>query len=310
MVSVTEPVTVLYIGGAGRSGSTLLDMLLGNTPSFFSIGEARFFWEYMERGDLLCGCGAPLRECEFWSPIYFSLAEQGLNLSRLASLNRRLNRTRNTYWASGNISRKLAPALTELTQATGALYKLIATVSGATVIVDSSKVPSHFAILRQIEEIDLRALHLVRDGRAVAYSWSKRPKKEFAKMSLPATMPQHSLFRSIMTWAIENAFIARLEKKRPYAIMRYEDFTQDPYVEIQKALTTLGLNRFGVDNLYETGLVLKPTHSVGGNPIRFTTREAFIKPDMEWREKMSRSVKIILWLLVMPMMRRYGYFMR
>jgi hypothetical protein len=304
---VVEPITVLYIGGAGRSGSTLLDMLLGNAPSFFSVGEVRFFWEYLARDDLLCGCGMRLRQCEFWSQIYSSLLKQGLDMPHLASLSHHLNRTRNALWMIGNVPRKLIPALSELRQATTALYKLISATSGASVIVDSSKVPSQFAILRQLDEIDLRLLHLVRDGRAVAYSWSKRPKKELAKTSLPATMPRHIPFRSIVTWAVENASIAQLGQKLPHVVIRYEDFSHNPHAEMQRALTALGLDSADANNLCEADLVLQPTHSVGGNPIRFTTREAVIKPDLEWQEKMPRSIKTILWLLAMPMMRHYEY---
>ena len=40
-----NPTTVLYVAGAGRSGSTLLDNLLGQIPGFFSAGELRYVWE-------------------------------------------------------------------------------------------------------------------------------------------------------------------------------------------------------------------------------------------------------------------------
>jgi len=90
-------------------------------------------------------------------------------------------------------------------------------------------------------------------------------------------------------------------------VMRYEDFAHNPHTEMQRALTALGLDLPGIDNLYEADLVLRPTHSVGGNPLRFTTREALVKPDVEWQEKMPRAIKTILWLLAMPMMRRYEY---
>ena len=35
--------TVLYIGGAMRSGSTLLEMILGNIPGFFLWGRFDIF---------------------------------------------------------------------------------------------------------------------------------------------------------------------------------------------------------------------------------------------------------------------------
>lgn len=299
-------ISVLYIGGAGRSGSTLLDMLLGNTTSFFSVGEVRFFWEYMAQDDLLCGCGDSLRKCNFWSTVYASLVEQGMDIPRLASISNRLNRTRNAFWMSGNINPKVIPGFSELIDATAQLYRLILAHSGASVIVDSSKVPSHFAILRRIEEIDLKLIHLIRDGRAVAYSWHKRPKKELAKVNIQATMPHHSLWRSIITWAVENNSTANVARLVPYTQMKYEDFTHAPYKELERALTELGISA-NLERLQNPDLILEPTHSVGGNPMRFAARQILVKPDVEWRDKMPASVRMALWLLAMPLMVRYGY---
>ena len=36
---MTEQVTVLYIGGHGRSGSTILAQTLGQIPGFVNVGE-------------------------------------------------------------------------------------------------------------------------------------------------------------------------------------------------------------------------------------------------------------------------------
>ena len=62
-------VKVLYIGGLGRSGSTLLDRMLGQLPGFFSAGEIRDLWQRGLRENALCGCGAPFKECEVWTRV-------------------------------------------------------------------------------------------------------------------------------------------------------------------------------------------------------------------------------------------------
>ena len=53
------------------------------------------------------------------------------------------------------------------------LYRAIATVTGARVIVDSSKLPSYLAVLRGVDGLDVRTVHLVRDPRAAAFSWQR-----------------------------------------------------------------------------------------------------------------------------------------
>src|SRR6266705_3371373 len=60
---------VLYIGGWGRSGSTLLDRMLGQVPGFFALGEVREIWQSGLRENRLCGCGASFRECPFWTRV-------------------------------------------------------------------------------------------------------------------------------------------------------------------------------------------------------------------------------------------------
>src|SRR5262245_53220401 len=65
----TNNVKVLFIAGPGRSGSTLLDMLLGQINDFYSTGELRFIWSRSFGQNQLCGCGKPFRQCEFWTEV-------------------------------------------------------------------------------------------------------------------------------------------------------------------------------------------------------------------------------------------------
>ena len=60
---------VLYIAGWGRSGSTILDNVLGQVDGFFSAGELMFLWRRGLIEGRLCGCGRPLRDCDVWMHI-------------------------------------------------------------------------------------------------------------------------------------------------------------------------------------------------------------------------------------------------
>jgi len=61
--------TVLYIIGEGRSGSTLLDMLLGQVDGFESVGELRFVWSRGKRDNQRCGCGEDFNSCHHWNKV-------------------------------------------------------------------------------------------------------------------------------------------------------------------------------------------------------------------------------------------------
>jgi hypothetical protein len=91
MTHTETPVKVLKVAGLGRSGSTILDVVLGNHPQIESVGEVgnliRTGWISREslRGidpkrirRPLCTCGrrldvpyveAPEEACPFWSGV-------------------------------------------------------------------------------------------------------------------------------------------------------------------------------------------------------------------------------------------------
>ena len=60
---------VIHIVSAPRSGSTLLDMLLGSVDGFFSGGELRYLWQRGVIQQRRCGCGLGISECGLWSNV-------------------------------------------------------------------------------------------------------------------------------------------------------------------------------------------------------------------------------------------------
>ena len=60
---------VLLVTGFGRSGTTLVNTILGSTPGVFAAGEVRFLWERGLLEGRACGCGEPVRSCPVWGPV-------------------------------------------------------------------------------------------------------------------------------------------------------------------------------------------------------------------------------------------------
>lgn len=306
MPGVADQKTILYIAGAGRSGSTLIEMILGNLPGFFSVGEIRFFWEYMARHDMLCGCGEKLEACPFWSSVAATLrADTGIDLASMASAASRFDRTRQVLLIDAGFEANKEERR-RFVQAISALYHAVFQRSGAQVVVDSSKTPTHLRLLHRTDFQDIRVLHLIRDGRAVAYSWSRRVKRELAKAEPGAKMPSHSPLQSIIVWMFENAWVARSKAQFPYVAMRYEDFVASPGSRLSSALAALNLPA-NLSMLDQAPVKLSPTHSVGGNPIRFSPQGFQIRLDQEWRQELSRRNYLALSVLGFPMLKSYGY---
>lgn len=60
-------ITLLYIGGFSRSGSTILSKILGEIDGFFNVGEPLYIWNSMLSRDGICGCGAQISKCKTWN---------------------------------------------------------------------------------------------------------------------------------------------------------------------------------------------------------------------------------------------------
>jgi hypothetical protein len=67
---------VLFIGGSSYSGSTMLDMMMANSPDGFSVGEIQaLFHPYRPHHfSPVCGCGNP--ECGLWKRVLASGEER------------------------------------------------------------------------------------------------------------------------------------------------------------------------------------------------------------------------------------------
>lgn len=63
-------INLIYIVSNGRSGSTLLDLLLGAHPEAMTVGEIQILpWEFKLGGLQPCSCGLQVPECPFWKDV-------------------------------------------------------------------------------------------------------------------------------------------------------------------------------------------------------------------------------------------------
>jgi hypothetical protein len=309
MVTSSGSTRVLYIGSWGRSGSTLLDLLLGQLPGFVSVGELRYLWERGLAERQLCGCGSPVPDCPFWNAVLEeTFGGTGLVYSgEVLALWKRVD-------GLGRLPRLLAPKresayyedLRGLREVLGRLYRAVATVSGASTVVDSSKYASYGLLLSGVPGLELRLLHLVRDSRAVAYSWRRRqvmPEVTTERRYMPLKRP----WRSAVFWELENLGLELLRRSAGRsALLRYEDLTSDPRRCLSEALATVGVEA-DLDFLQRRVVHLGPNHTVAGNPLRFRRGEVTIEPDLEWRRRLGGGSRWVVTALTWPLLVRYGF---
>jgi hypothetical protein len=310
-VKTGDRIKVVYLAGNGRSGSTLLDLVLGRIDGCFSLGELIWIWSRGYKENQLCGCGAPFHECEFWSRVTRTAfaGANGMALADLARLRKRVVRRRYIpRMVSGGGGTPYRDSLDRYTETLGLLYRAIRDESGSNVLIDSSKSPVYLYALNRVPDVELHVVHLVRDSRAVAHSWSRkkiRPEIHWEQRY----MPRYSLRKSARDWT-RNNLAAELYRYvgRRYVRLRYEDFVRQPQATLRPVLSGLGLAPDAVDFIGEDRrLSTHVTHTVAGNPMRLGRRDVVIREDRKWQEEMSRSARCWVTLLTLPLLMNYGY---
>lgn len=296
-------VKVLYVAGFSRCGSTLLGSLLGQLDGFFNLGEARMIWQRSLIDDRHCGCGVQFSECDTWRRIMdrFQSVRPGVPAAAMAEAVGKLTRTR-----SLPITSRVAYARNEairdagaLEDAVTALYESVQVVTGARVLIDTSKVPMYAYMLRH-SGLDVRVAHLVRDPRAVAVS-RLIPKQHVDQAS---TMGGVSIFNTAVTWNLVNGSIERLLSDSAYLRLGYRQMIEQPAATLRSLAHFMGESATLDGWLSDQTANLTPTHSVYGNPGRFSSGAVQLAVDERWR---SLEASKALAVSALTMRGRYRY---
>ena len=299
---------VLYLGGLGRSGTTLVERLLGELPGVRALGEVVHLWQRDIADDERCGCGARFSACTFWKRVGERAfgGWDAVDVARVHALRDAFERTRHIPRLAG---RTEAPAgVREYAGFYARVYAAAAEVAGARVIVDSSKHSALAHVLLWAEDVDLRVVHVVRDARGVAYSWTKtvsRPETDGT-----AEMTRYAPARSALLWNAHNAAFGLLARRGvPVRRIRYERFLADPRAGLRElaAFAGLPITESDLAFLGDSHADLSVGHSAAGNPMRFTVGRVPLRRDDTWVRALPRGQRRLVEAVCAPMLHAYGY---
>ncbi len=301
---------VLFLGGLGRSGTTLLERVVSQLPGVIALGEVVHLWKRSLINDEPCGCGQPFSACEFWGQVG-ELAFGGwaaVDPQRVLGLRSSVDRTR--YIPRLSRVRSAADSdLQEYLSYYQRVYQAAAQISGADVVLDSSKHASLAFCLRHCPDLDLHVVHCVRDSRAVAYSWTKQVPRPEAAVG-EKLMKRYPPTTSAMMWNSHNAAFSLLRRLgTPTYLLRYEQFVAAPRTTARAVAAFAGAPVRDADLAFlgDQQVDLTVAHTASGNPLRFRTGVVPIRVDNAWRESFSPLQQRLVTALTLPLLTRYGY---
>lgn len=310
------PISIAYVGGSPRSGSTVLAHLIAETFGGVVVGELKDVWHRGPLENQRCSCGRPFRSCDFWVEVGREAfgGWDTLALKRLTAVQKRIDRFRTLpMLLFPALTRRRDPAfdreLSEYRETLVALYRALQTVSGRTLVVESSKNPAQALVLSATDMFEPRVIHLVRDSRGVAWSFQKqvvRPEITDRRQ----LMPRATLTETALQWTMINLpFHLLWTRGIPRLLVRYEGYARRPAQELER----IGrfLRRPDVPALpqpfHAPRLDFGSVHTLGGNPVRFSGASLDLRLDEEWRAAMSRQTQVQVGALTLPLLAVYGY---
>jgi hypothetical protein len=287
----------LYITGMNRSGSTALERLLTAHEGMAAAGEVSNLWLWGV-DDRLCSCGVPVSGCEFWTRVRASaFGATGVpHFAAAAIVRRYANRARLVpllHHPTTRVRSDLATVAPDLRR----LYDALDEAADGRVVIDSSKYPAYGHLL-VTAGVRAAFVHLVRDSRAVAHSFTRRrtrPEIHWKQVQMTTASPA----KSAIAWDVRFAASAALRRSAPFVQLRYEDFAADPGAAAARIDRLL--HDAGMPGLGPRGDDADPRfyHSVQGNPMRFD-KPFRIRVDDEWRTTMRWPDKAIVTALTAP----------
>lgn len=296
---------VVYIGGYGRSGSTITDILFHQNNNIASFGELTNLFIAGWINDEFCSCGKSVKDCTFWSEVkkqwlkksnfsiheYYNLQSKYTNkFSLVSNLKNNVFESREFYKFSND---------------TKLLYEIISDISKSNLIVDSSKSPFRLYFLKSIG-LDVKVVHLVRDGRGVANSLKKHFKPDL-ESGVQKELKPKPVYRTALSWVLTNYLIEKITPKEERYLLKYEDLLENGESELKNIEDYFGIDLTASIETIANNKILKKGHTVAGNRLRMKEGLRInTTNNTNWKNLTESEINIFN-RIAGPMLKKYGY---
>ncbi len=301
---------LVFIGGSGRSGSTLLDLLLNRNSLIQSVGEFYRLSRYARTNFEPCTCGQPVMECPFWLKVQaeiqratgshsdpellksFEVALPKYEQAMVTNLIQQASLIFGNSWLHRTLSRSFLRQSHQAVQNSIVAYKAIRRVTHCPVILESTKNPRRLKEIYLADPKSFKLIYLIRDGRAVAASAMRR-----VGMDMKSAAGEWERWNRRSWWS--QLTVPAQQKIR----IRYEDVCQSPESTLQSICQFLEMP-------FEPSMLelrKSESHGLGGNPMRFRRDESTIRLDEQWREQLTENDLKTFDSVAGRMNRRFGY---
>lgn len=276
--------------GTGRSGSTILEILLGHGADCIGAGELTSIVQDGFIDNKVCSCSKSFRECVFWSKILTSMALENSEITEWAYLQKKID------WHTGFLLQlfRLIPKreIDKYNEYNRKLLTAIREISGTKVIIDSSKYTGRALALSRLSDIELCVVCLTRSPEGLMASFQKPNKDEQPPKKPWAVFRYYASVLSLLRVAVTLV-------KCKVIFLRYEDMLSrrgETLADIEKAA---GINLSASIECVEHNKAFDVGHLITGNRLRKNKQVKFNKQENdEVQQHQTGQIQIALMKLV------------
>jgi len=277
---------LIYLMGAGRSGTTIFATVLGGSKNITTLGEMHQFLDHLLE-DKPCSCGQSLKECSFWAPIISKL-ETLYSKEELLQINKR-NKTIENH---SHISKSYHNNDMEYGRFQKDIFAIISEKNPSKYHLDSAKFISRGLQLNKIEGINLKFIYIIRDVRGVIHSFNKKVQTTKKPLSAIVYYATINFFGQWIYWLLGKEKVLKL---------RYEDFVNDTEKVLLKVQDFIGCDLSENLKKLDHNEPFDMPHIIGGNRMTESKRVT-LKSDLQWKKSISRPKQIAYYMLTLPFM--------
>ena len=289
--------TIVYIMGTGRSGTTILEVMLSASDEACSVGELTHIFRDGFGQNSVCACGRPFDHCELWGQVEKRLLYSALRVRQAAALFKDID------WHKGFLKLifcSISPKkLDSYTRTNMELYKAVSDVSDKKVIVDSSKYPARALMLNRIYGKAVKTICLTRSPAGLLCAFTKTGIEQPAK---PAFLTLVYYAYVLLCCRVVSVL------GRNVLFLTFEELSAFPVETIKKIENFTGLTFEPAKRKILNDQAFKPGHIITGNRIR-KNRAVFFQGRAKARYAVEAKHKPVL-LLMMAFQKLFGFKMK
>ena len=250
---------ILYIMGSGRSGTTILEILLANNPPLIGVGELKHIFRDGFIRNKHCACGSRARECVLWSVVLETMKYSRADCANIDAILSGIEAHRLFLCVWLGLVRK--KDLEIYRSANSNIYRSVAAATNVPIVVDSSKYAARALLLSRLYPENVKVVCITRSAKGLINAFKKKNEGEQREKGL----------LSVAAYYLYVLFCFKLSKGRlkdRCLTVRFEELANDPVKLLYKIEQWSGyplgeaVDKLTFDRRFDVG------HIVTGNRLR------------------------------------------